>query len=123
MKKIFPLLLLLAFSCKEEAMPSADHLLEQMNTLEIQISNLLLLSCDSSDQCIATPMGIKPCGGPAKYLVHASHTDQEALDELIDQYNVLNRQYNEVSGTGSDCSIVTPPAMDCVTGNCTAMGN
>lgn len=112
---IFPLLLVL--SCKEDA-PTSDDLLSQMNSINDEIEALIITSCGSSAQCVATPMGVKPCGGPTKFIVHSNETDQEKLDVLIEKYNDLNSEYNEVNNLGSDCSVVTAPEMDCVSGNC-----
>ena len=112
---IFPLLLVL--SCKEDT-PTSDDLLSQMNSINDEIETLIITSCESSDHCVATPMGVKPCGGPTKFIVHSNETDQEKLDALIEKFNEVNSEYNEVNNLGSDCSVVTAPEMDCVSGNC-----
>lgn len=116
-KYLFILPILLLFSCKEDS-PTADDLQKQMNSVYAEIEDLIVTSCESSDQCIASAIGIKPCGGPTGYIVHSSETDQEKLDELITRYNELNEEYNETSGIGSDCAVVTAPETDCISGNC-----
>ncbi len=114
--------LLLFFSCKEES-PTADDLLGQMNSVYAEIEDLIVTSCESSEQCVATAIGVKPCGGPTKFIVHSSETDQEKLDELVTMYNELNEEYNETSGVGSDCAVVTAPETDCISGNCQKVEN
>ncbi|MEQ9466100.1 MAG: hypothetical protein RLN88_01740 [Ekhidna sp.] len=112
---ILPLLFVL--SCKEDT-PTSDDLLSQMNGIYDEIEELIITSCESSDACIASPIGVKPCGGPTKFIVHSSATDQQKLDDLIEEYNELNSQYNEQTGIGSDCALETPPSMDCISGEC-----
>lgn len=114
--------LLLTFSCKEDSL-TADDLLGQMNSIYGEIEELVEDSCESSDQCIATAIGVKPCGGPTKFIVHSSRTDQQELDELVEKYNELNAEYNEVNELGSDCSVVTAPEMECISGTCQEIAN
>ena len=111
----------LLLSCKEESTSTPDDLMSQMNAVYGQIENMIQTTCTSSDQCVATAIGVKPCGGPTKYIVHSSATNQENLDELVEQYNELNTQYNEATEAGSDCAFVTPPPMDCISGECQAV--
>ena len=111
---------LLFMACKEEPTTPND-LLDQMNVVYSQIEELIETSCESGDQCIATALGVKPCGGLTQFIIHSSDTDQEKLDALIDQYNELNKEYNETSGVGSDCAVVTAPEIDCISGNCKAV--
>ncbi|WP_425393058.1 hypothetical protein [Ekhidna sp.] len=119
MKKIAILLILpFLFSCEDEKQTSSDDLLEQMNAVYEEIQSVIEVSCSSTSQCIATPIGVKPCGGPTRFIVHSNTTDQNELDSLVDQYNGLNARYNEVNNLGSDCSIETAPEIECVTGEC-----
>jgi len=118
-KLIILLPLLLLFSCKEDnSRRSPDDLLQQMERINGQIEALLETSCPGGDQCVATPIGVKPCGGPARFIVHSNATDQEKLDELISAYNELNTEYNEVTNAFSDCVIVNPPEVGCLSGKC-----
>ncbi|MEQ8905360.1 hypothetical protein [Ekhidna sp.] len=121
-KYLFILSILLLFSCKEDSL-STDDLLGQMNSVYAEIEDLIVTSCESSDQCVATAIGVKPCGGPTRFIVHSSETDQEKLDELITRYDELNEEYNETSGIGSDCSVVTAPEIDCISGACQEIGS
>ena len=92
-----------------------------MENINEQIEALVTTECSDGSQCIASPIGIKPCGGPTKFIVHSSATDQEKLDGLIEQYNELNAEYNTETNAGSDCSVVTAPEFDCVSGTCQAV--
>ncbi|WP_421763524.1 hypothetical protein [Ekhidna sp.] len=111
--------ILLTFSCSEDKLPQTEsEILAEMNQVYSQIEDLVVLSCTSSSQCIASPLGVKPCGGPSQYIVHSTATDQVRLNALINTYNKLNEQYNTVSGIGSDCSVENPPAVSCISGAC-----
>jgi len=110
-------------SCKEDDASTSSELLAQMEAVAQEIEAMIATSCSNNDQCRATPMGVKPCGGPTKFIVHSSATDQGKLDALIEQYNELNTKYNTVAEVGSDCSVVTAPEVDCVMGNCQAVVN
>ena len=111
------------FSCKEEATQPFEDLLSQMSALNAQIEGLIETSCSTSGQCMATPYGAKPCGGPLKYLVHTTDIDLIKLYALVSQYNSLNEQYNQESGIGSDCALVGKPEVECLSGNCQAVGS
>lgn len=125
MGKYLTLIIILSiFSCTEDKLPeTTDELLNEMNEVYNQIEDLVILSCTSSGQCIATPMGVKPCGGPTQYIVHSTETDQTQLDALISSYNQLNEQYNKVAQIGSDCSIENPPATACISRVCKGIEN
>ena len=123
-KLIFLTLLLIFFSCKEDnSNSSPDDLLQQMESIDEEIEALLITQCSDGSQCVATPIGVKPCGGPTRFIVHSDATDQAKLDALIEEYNELNAKYNEMNNLGSDCSVVTAPEMDCISGTCQAVEN
>lgn len=46
---------------------------------------------------------------------------QHGLSRLNQMVNELNAIYNELTGAISDCSIVTKPEVECVSGNCAAV--
>ncbi|WP_420317514.1 hypothetical protein [Ekhidna sp.] len=118
MKKILTLIITVSLiSCNDDE-PISDNLLDQMNTVYQEIEALIDVSCSGSDQCVATPIGVKPCGGPTKFIVHSNNTDENQLGILVEKYNSLNAQYNEINNLGSDCSIETPPTIECVSGEC-----
>ena len=119
-KKVTSLFLLcFIFSCdqNDEAVSAAD-LLGQMQSIDSEIKTFLRTSCNDSDQCLATAYGVKACGGPATYLVHSSNMDLDRLNSLVTQFNILNQEYNEVTGAVSDCSVETAPVLECASGNC-----
>lgn len=105
-------------ACNEDSTSTSDDLLAQMAAIDQEIEAMISTSCTASSQCMATAYGAKPCGGPTKYLVHSSDMDLTKFNELVDQYNSLNEQYNVETGAISDCSIVTKPEVDCISGDC-----
>ncbi len=114
---IFSMLFFLA--CKEEETPlSADEMLSQMEAIDTEIEAMLVTSCSSSSQCMATAYGAKACGGPVKYIVHSTEMDMPRFLLLVNRYNSLNAQYNLETGAISDCSIIVEPDVECVSGEC-----
>ena len=117
MKFIVALLMILTvFACNDEQ--EVSDVLQEMQKIESQIDALVQLDCVASSQCIATPIGVKACGGPTHYIIHNSSTDMDMLTGLIERYNALNRTYNELTGAISDCAVVGPPALTCNSGIC-----
>ncbi len=117
---LLPLFFIL-FSCEDEDL-TQNQLKQKMETISDSIEDLVSLTCDNADQCKAAAIGSKPCGGPTHYIVYSSATDEEKLLLLIKEYTDANEQYNEMNGIGSDCAVVSPPTLDCVSGNCEVVG-
>ena len=105
------------FSCEDEQ-TNTDDLQAQMNKIEEQINTIISKDCSSTESCQARAIGVKPCGGPTHFIIYASMTSESELTELINQYDELNRTYNEQTGIGSDCAIVSPPELECSSGMC-----
>ena len=75
--------------------------------------------CSKSSECAAVAFGSKPCGGPWTYLVYSkTGTDENALLDIVMEYNQFNRTVNERHGLISDCMLVNEPRLDCVNGLC-----
>ena len=105
------------FSCEEEQ-PDKEELQANMQAIEVEIENIISKECSESSQCQAAAIGTKPCGGPTHYIIYGSVTSETELNELIEQYNALNKQLNEVTDAVSDCAIVNPPMLECSSGMC-----
>lgn len=118
MKSIFAGLFLLIFitSCYDEEL-TAEELQAEMSRISTEIDELISMDCTNAT-CNATPIGVKACGGPTHYIIHSSKTPQNKLNALISAYNKANLEYNQVTGIFSDCSIVNPPEVVCVSGEC-----
>lgn len=85
-----------------------------MLSLYQQMQSVSTTACTSMDQCTAKEYGIKPCGGPAAYLVYnAVDTNETALELLITRYDIDNQAYNAQSNATSDCSVLEAPQVEC----------
>ena len=77
------------------------------------------LSCQDSTDCEFVSFGVKPCGGPWRYLVYsATHVDNVLLNEKVKAYNEYNNTLNIRYGWISDCSLAIIPVLGCIEGEC-----
>jgi len=77
-------------------------------------------ACADVSSCASMAIGVKPCGGPWRYLVYSrAVTDERTLAAVVSEYNEIDRRSPRY-GTISDCSIVMPPALSCASGVCVA---
>jgi hypothetical protein len=81
------------------------------------------MQCGSSAECAFIALGVKPCGGPWRYVVYpAMAANASVLVDKIAQYNELNAVLNKRYSWVSDCMVVTPPnAVECRDGKCVAV--
>lgn len=76
-------------------------------------------ACTHSNQCAALAVGVKPCGGYARYLPYSMvDTDVGRLKALSEQYNRLSARRNARRGAISDCMVPPPPMPVCLNGTC-----
>lgn len=79
-------------------------------------------AADEVGQCRVAPLGHKPCGGPASYLVYSVRDlDEPALLAAITQYTKLDQAQQQALGLVSDCAIVPKPAVALHNGVCVAI--
>ena len=114
-------------ACRSEELTenNSDDLKLRLEQLAIQIDNVININCDitcfdlSECGCNTIALGTKPCGGPWDYLIfNAFSTDVDQLKNLVDEYNLVNEQYNEQEGLISDCMYLTSPDVACVANLC-----
>jgi len=120
--KLFSLLLLpliiIFYTCEDESNEDRDvaHL-EQMEKEILEIVNDL--NCQDSTDCQFISFGVKPCGGPWKYIIYSvTNVDNFVLNEKVKEYNVYNEILNNRYGWISDCSFAEPPVLGCIGGEC-----
>jgi hypothetical protein len=78
-------------------------------------------ACNGADDCASIAWGSKPCGGPWGYLVYAPGiTDETRLETLVNEYNQLQSELNQLTGAGSDCALVVEPELECADNVCVA---
>jgi hypothetical protein len=120
--KIFALSLILqSFQCSD-ANESPDLITSaQLEIKKQEIQNYInSFSCSESGGCNYIAFGSKPCGGPWSYLVFSNSVDLTKLQEMVKNYNEMNRLYNIQTNAVSDCMAVAPPTeVKCVNGVCT----
>src|SRR5688572_24148758 len=76
-------------------------------------------SCSSVTVCRVIPVGAKPCGGPWRYVAYSTvNTDSIKLANVAARLENLESNLNKRTGLSSDCSLVSPPVLDCVAGTC-----
>lgn len=116
-------LVLQSFQCSETADSSGDITSAQLETKKQEIQNYInSFSCSESIGCSFIAFGTKPCGGPGSYLVFSNSVDLVKLQEMVKNYNEMNRLYNIQTNAISDCMPVMPPKeVKCVNGICTVI--
>lgn len=97
--------------------PAADQV-----TVEVLYERVLAAAddaCTASPQCRIMPVGAKPCGGPRTHVVYSSAgTDSAALAGAVARYDSADAARNRELGLASDCMLVGPPSVACVSGTC-----
>ncbi|MFN8358095.1 MAG: hypothetical protein U0Y10_26775 [Spirosomataceae bacterium] len=93
---------------------------EKLSLLETEINDFIKdNACKPDRTCGTIGFGSKPCGGPWKYLVYSlSVEDVLTLTEKVNEYNALEKELNVKTNKTSDCSLVQPPRVACVEGQC-----
>ena len=75
--------------------------------------------CSADAQCTALPLGAKGCGGPTSFMAVSSESpDKARAEQLAAEHTAASKEI--VSGTASDCMLLTPPAYRCVEQKCSA---
>ena len=75
--------------------------------------------CSMATDCASSAFGVKPCGGPWKYLIYSLLTvDVGELNELIEEYDAFNAVVNERYKLSSTCEFADTPVLDCIDSVC-----
>jgi hypothetical protein len=94
-----------------------------LKALEDEIDGMIgSAACGDSSDCAYVGFGAKPCGGPWKYKIYSESTVNAAVFAKIDAYHALNDSLNRALGLVSDCSIASPPELECRDGHCVDAG-
>ena len=114
-------ILLQSFQCTDANNVSDDVTSAQLETKKQEIQNYIKsFGCSESAGCSFIAFGSKPCGGPWSYLVFSNSVNLTKLEEMVKDYNEMNKLYNIQTGAASDCMFVSPPTeVKCVNGVCT----
>jgi hypothetical protein len=114
-------ILLQSFQCTDTNESSSEITSSQLEIKKQEIQNYInSFNCSESVGCGFIAFGSKPCGGPWTYLVFSNSINLTKLQEMVVDYNEMNRLYNIQTNAISDCMAVVPPTeVKCVKGICT----
>ncbi|MUU78971.1 hypothetical protein [Winogradskyella endarachnes] len=89
---------------------TCEEIFEELQQQKIAIEDYAATSiCGEDYECQFIGFGSKPCGGPWEYLIYTTSIDTEQLIIMVNDYNELENNYNELCGGASDCSIPSQP--------------
>lgn len=93
---------------------------EQMANLDKETKVLIgLANCSSDSQCHSMGFGHKPCGGFYKYRIYSDeNTNTDQLENKINQYNSLSREFNKKNNIISNCMLLIKPVLICHNNSC-----
>ncbi len=78
--------------------------------------------CSEEYTCNFVDLGSKPCGGHWEYLLFSNSVDTTKLLVKVEDYNRLEKEFNQKWDIISDCSFVVPPdSVICEDGKCKAL--
>jgi hypothetical protein len=101
------------------AQQASDHLSELKHLIESEIGQPY---AKESSQCRLIGFGSKPCGGPRTYLIYSRmKTDESRLEQLVTEYNRLERRHNIEQKMFSDCMLARKPKIEIRNGVCIAV--
>ena len=111
--------MLITVGCHDETPTREDDLALLANML-LEIRAIVSdAPCRGVGDCASIAIGAKPCGGPWAYLVYSrSSVDERELERRVDEYTRFNRVVNDRWNLFSDCLVVLPPDVGCVSGRC-----
>ncbi len=77
--------------------------------------------CKQVSQCQVMPMGSRPCGGPAEFLVYcAKTTDLKKLKAKVKAATDAEKALNATDGLMGTCNVLSAPAVKLQKGACVA---
>lgn len=89
---------------------TCEEMIQELEQLKITIEDYAATSvCGEGFECNYIAFGSKPCGGPWEYLIYTTSIDTEQLIIMVNDYNELENNYNELCGAISDCTIPNEP--------------
>lgn len=66
-------------------------------------------NCTDAEEWRISPLGSKPCGGPASYMAYHKETEEEIIPK-IQEFTKRQADYNRKRNLFSDCAIVPQPS-------------
>lgn len=97
MKLILLIIPLFLFSCGDSQDLATQE--EEKKAIDKLKSEIIVLAegsaCSEDNECNFVGLGFKPCGGHWQYLVYSSSIDAVKLLAKVDEYNQLEKEYNQ----------------------------
>ena len=113
---IFSLSIIIALgSCKTEKVETPQLTQEQESELlQKQYENIVSISesedCLNSNDWLFTAIGNKACGGPTGFIAYSQNIDTVNFLNLVEDYTLAQKDYNQKWGIMSDCSVPPSPS-------------
>lgn len=112
---------LVIVSCKSDDITlTCDDYIISLEALETDINELAQTSlCTEEFECRFLPFGVKACGGPKSYVIYSTSIDTLLIKNMIDVYNDIETEFNQICDATSDCSVPAAPiGFECLDGEC-----
>ena len=109
--------------CEDEFNEEEDVV--RLEHMEQEILEMISdLSCNDFTDCKYVGFGVKPCGGPWRYLTYSvNNVDSLLLFVKVKGYNEYNKTLNMRYGWISDCGLAPIPIIGCIEGECVDIGS
>jgi len=76
-------------------------------------------ACNSDAQCHSIGIGVRPCGGPARYLAWSSLRSQASqLKPLVERHTKAHAAEQAAEGRMSICTVLPDPGAQCRAARC-----
>lgn len=114
-------MILHSFQCTSDKTATGNITQIQLTTKKTEIDNYInSFPCSESIGCGFIAFGSKPCGGPRTFLVFPNSVNLTLLQEMVNNYNEMDKLRNIQTNAVSDCSVSLPPnEVKCINGVCT----
>lgn len=95
------------YSGKGDAERKKDE--ENMQKLRVEIEDeIAKINCTNADDWRISPLGSKPCGGPAAFIAYPVKAEEELLPKIT-EFNRQSSAFNLKYGLISDCAVTPAP--------------
>ncbi len=124
MKSYFIFLAFLAINCTtSNDLFSQEAEKKELDSLKMEILTIAKESvCSDKFTCFSIGLGAKPCGGHWEYLLYSNSIEVVDFLAKINNYNELEKIYNEKYSILSDCFLILAPSkIVCENGKCKAI--
>lgn len=120
--KLFSIILILisSFLFNAHSLDAPSNL----KALEEKINSLNLdLTCKNNEDCVALPVGYKPCGGPERYIIASKANEKfKELGTTIDKHFEADKEWKYKENLASTCDVTEKPTARCQIKKCNAVG-